>query len=307
MIRPAHSAAAALATTLVLAGCGDLPRPFLGRPGATAERLAQPPPSRLAVPLPTGSLLTDSAAQVWAGALASALAAQELPASAVTTARPGDWRLVLSAELQNGTVVPTYTVVDPDGKSQGASQGPPVPARDWAAAQPATLKAAADAEAPKVVAMLSGIEARRQMSDPKSLLNRPPVLFFKGVSGAPGDGNNALSRLMAARLPNLGDVVQDTAKGADFTVAGEVKLAPGAAKLVRVEIQWIVHNMAGQEIGRVLQLNEVKPGTLDQYWGEVAVVVANEAAGGVHEVVVNATGRGAKPEPAKAADDDPDR
>ncbi len=283
----------ALAALLALAGCGDLPQPFLGRPGATALRLSQPPPSRLAIPNPTEALLTDRPGHVWAEALAKALEANELPASA-TPGKRGDWKLIMSAETQGDQVVPTYTVVDGSGKSQGASQGPPVPVAEWAAGQPATLQAAAEAEAPKVVVLLAAIEARREQSDPHSLLNRPPVLYFAGVTGAPGDGNSALSRQMLTRMPNLGDVVQDTMKGADFSFRGEVKTAPGANKTVRVEIQWIVDDAQGRERGRVVQLNEVPPGTLDQYWGEVALVVAQEAAGGVHELVVQASGRGEK-------------
>ncbi len=289
--------AATAGALLLVAGCGDLPQPFLGRPGATALRLARPPPSRLAIPLPTASLLTDNAAQVWSKSLADALVAQELPAQATEAAR-GDWRLVLSADMENGQVVPTYTVTDPRGVPQGASQGPPVPPGDWAAGQPDTLKQAAETEAPKVIALLNGIEARRQMSDPHSLLNRPPVLYFKGVTGAPGDGDTSLTRLMTTRLPNLGDVVQDNAKGADFTVVGEVKTAAEANKTTRIELQWIVTDDQGRERGRVVQLNEVPAGSLDSYWGEVAVVVANEAAGGVHELVVQASGRSSKATPA---------
>ena len=291
---------AAVAALCLLASCGDLPQPFLGRPGATAERLSLPPPSRLAIPLPADSLLTDAAAQAWSGALADALVAQELPAFATAKSAPGDWRLVLSADVDHGMVTPTYTVADPRGATMGASAGPPVSAQDWAAGQPATLKAAADAVAPKVIALLSGIEARREMSDPKSLLNRPPVIYFKGVAGAPGDGNSALARQMTTRLPSLGELVQDTAKGADFTVEGVVK-AVAEAKAQRIEIQWIVNDIRGDERGRVVQINEVKPGSLDSYWGEVAVVVASEAAGGVHEVVVNAIG---KPSATAAAAND---
>ncbi len=285
-----------------LAGCGDLPQPFLGNPGANALRLAQPPPSRLAIPLPTDSLLTDESAHAWSSALATALLAQELPASATEGSR-GDWKLLLTAAVQGAAVVPTYTVVDPKGSPQGASEGPPVPAQDWAAGRPATLQAAADAEAPKVVALLTGIEARRQRSDPHSLLNRPPVLYLKGVTGAPGDGDTALARQMTTRLPGLGDLVQDTAKGADFSVEGQVKTAPGAGKTVRVEIQWVVNDAQGHERGRVVQLNEVPPGSLDLYWGEVASAVASEAAGGVHEVVVQASGRGSPPSPPSASPD----
>lgn len=288
---------APLALLALLAGCGDLPQPFLGRPGAMATRLAQPPPSRLAIPLPTNALLTDGAALTWSSALADALVAQELPAMTTARDNKGDWRLILTAEVENGTVTPTYTVIDPQGKPLGATQGNPIPPRDWAAAQPATLKAAAALAAPKVIALLSGIEARRELSDPKSLLNRPPVIYLKSVTGAPGDGNVALARQMTAQLPNQGDVVQDTPKGADFAVAGEIKTAPGAKGTQRIEIQWIVTDAQGNERGRVVQLNEVPPGSLDSYWGEVAVAVANEAAGGVHEVVSQASGRANRPKP----------
>ncbi len=91
-------------------------------------RLAQPPPSRLAIPLPTASLLTDAAAMAWSQALADALVAQDLPAASAP-GRPGDWRLILSADVQDGAVVPTYTVIDPAGRRQGASQGPRSPPR----------------------------------------------------------------------------------------------------------------------------------------------------------------------------------
>ena len=290
---------APLVTLLLLAGCGDLPQPFLGRPGATAMRLAQPPPARLAIPLPTQSLLTDQAAQTWSKALADALVAQELPVTAAE-ARPGDWHLLLTAEMQDGAVVPTYTVTNPRGVPQGATQGAPIPPRDWAAGDPKILQAAADAEAPKVVALLNGIEARRQMSDPHSLLNRPPVLFFKGVTGAPGDGNSSLAKQMTTRLPQLGNVVQDTPKGADYSVAGEIKTAPGAGSTTRVEVQWIVVDAAGNERGRVVQINEVPLHSLDSYWGDVAVAVASEAAGGVQEVITQATGRATAPAQAAA-------
>ena len=55
------SVCAMLAVLALLAGCGDLPRPFAGNPGAMARRLSQPPPARLAVPVPTDALLAEAA------------------------------------------------------------------------------------------------------------------------------------------------------------------------------------------------------------------------------------------------------
>lgn len=274
----------------MLAGCGDLPQPFLGRPGATAERLAQPPPSRLAVPSPAQSLLPDAGADAWAGAVADALLAEEVPAVAGGTHRRTDWTLVLSAEVRGAEVVPSYAVQNPSGEPQGFSEGAPVAMADWAGGNPAVLKAAAAQAAPGIASLLNRIEAARRQSDPNSLLNRPARIYFSGVTGAPGDGNSSLPTQMRLKLAALGLVIQDAENGADFTLAGRVQTAPGAKGTMRIELQWIVSDDKGAERGRIVQLNEVPPGTLDRYWGDVAVVVADEAAGGVRDVVLAAGG-----------------
>ncbi len=294
-------AAASLAALLGLAGCGDLPQPFLGRPGATAERLSQPPPSRLAVPAPAQSLLPDAGANAWAGAVADALVAEEVPAVAGRGRRRSDWTLLLSAEVRGADVVPSYAVQNPSGESQGSSEGAPIAMADWAGGDPAVLKAAATQAAPGIASLLTRIEAARRQSDPNSLLNRPARIYFSGVTGAPGDGGSSLPAQMRAKLTGMGLVVQDSAKDADFTLAGQVQTAPGAKGAMRIELQWIVSDNKGDERGRIVQLNEVPPGTLDRYWGDVAVVVADEAAGGVRDVVLNSTGARTIPGSAPAA------
>ena len=279
-----------LAALLALAACGDLPQPFLGRPGAAAERLAQPPPSRLAVLSPAQSLLPAAGADAWAGAVADALQTEEVPAIAESRQRRGDWLLVLSAEVRGSEVVPSYAVQNPSGEPQGFSEGAPVSTAAWAGGDPAVLKAAAMQAAPGIASLLSRIEAARRQSDPNSLLNRPARVCFTGVTGAPGDGNSSLPAQMRAKLGAMGLVIQDAAGGADFSLAGQVQTAPGAKGTTRIELQWIVTDSRGAERGRIVQLNEVPPGTLDRYWGDIAVVVADEAAGGVRDVVLNAGG-----------------
>ena len=284
------SSKAWLAALLILAGCGDLPQPFLGRPGATAQRLSQPPPSRLAVLSPAQSLLPTSSADVWASAVADALRTEEVPATTDGRHRRSDWMLVLSAEVRGAEVVPSYAVQNPSGEPQGFSEGAPVSTAAWAGGDPAVLKAAAEQAAPGIASLLNRIEAARRQSDPNSLLNRPARVYFSGVTGAPGDGNSSLPAQMRTKLGALGLVIQDAASSADFTLAGQVQTAPGAKGTTRIELQWIVSDNKGVERGRIVQLNEVPPGTLDRYWGDVAVVVADEAAGGVRDVVQNASG-----------------
>ena len=276
---------------LLLTGCGDLPQPFLGNPGVVGRRLAQPPPARLAVPTPKESLLSDSAGDAWAKATAAALVAQELPAVPGDEARRGDWKLVLSADMRGAQIFPSYTVIDPKGQSKGVSEGPPIAVEAWSEASAATIQKAADGAVPGVSALLSRIEAARRAADPNDLLNRAAKLYFTGVTGAPGDGNTALANQIRTKLSGLGQLTQDSSKDADFVLKGEVHTGPGAQGALQVEIQWIVTDAKGEERGRVVQINDVPAGTLDHYWGDVAVVVAEEAAGGVRDVLANQTGR----------------
>ncbi len=290
--------AAGLALLLALAGCGSLPRPFQGAPGATALRLVQPPPARLAVPPPMAAMLPDAASAGYAVALAAALRDSEVPA-VTEPARRGDWSLSVSAELRGDQVLPSFSVLDPSGLVKGTVAGLPVDAAQWAAGALPALQRSAKASAPNIAVLLTRIESERQQSDPNSLVNRPARVVVHDVTGAPGDGNRQLSRQMRLQLPKLGEIVQDSEDGADYLVACQVQLADGGKGVQRVEIQWIVSDMQHRELGRVVQLNEVAPGTLDQMWGDVALVVAQEAAGGIRDVILNQSGARAKPPSAK--------
>lgn len=293
-----------LLAALLPAACGDLPQPFLGNPGPTGRILAQPPTPRLAVPAPGDALLSDDAAKAFSVALATALQNQEIPAVR-GPAQPGDWRLNVVAEQGPNGVVPVYAVIDPKGKDHGRSQGPPVPTAAWADAAPSTLSAAAAAAAPKIADLLTNIQAALQRANPNSLYNRPARVLIPPVTGAPGDGNLSLTREMRRLLGQLGPVVQDTAKGADFIVQGQVKVVPIKGHQQRVEIQWIVSTPTGDERGRVVQLNDVPDGTLNGYWGDIATAVAQEAAGGVRDVILRQSGRPEGSPPPQAAKTSP--
>ena len=278
----------ALALVLLVAACGDLPRPFEGRPGALASRLSQPPPARLAV-VPTGQvLLADAAAGQYAAAVAEAMQEEALPAVAEPV-RPGDWRLELSAALRGSQVVPGFRVRDPAGAERGLAEARPVPAATWSEAAPDMLRRAGREAAPTIAGLLAGIEAARRDADPDSLVNRAVRIHLRPITGAPGDGNRALARHMREQLIKLGMSVQDKAEGADYAVGGEVSLADMPGNQQRVEIRWRVADARGAEAGQVAQLNQVPRGTLAGLWADVALVVAQEAAGGIKDVIGNQT------------------
>jgi hypothetical protein len=271
---------------LLLTSCGDLPEPFLGNPGATARQLAQPPTPRLAVPPPATALLPDTAGRQFADALAGDLQAREVPAVA-DQVHSSDWQLVTTAEQRGSTVVPVFHVLNPKGEDKGHTEGSPVPTQLWAAAAAATLDQTASDAAPKISDLLTSI----QHADPNSLYNRIAKLQIAPVTGAPGDGNLALTKQMKAHLASLGPLVQDDDAGADFIVQGNVRMVPIPGNQQRVEIQWSVKAPSGDERGKVVQLNDIPAGSLDHYWADVAVVVATEAAGGVNDVIIRQSGR----------------
>jgi len=275
---------------LLVCSCGDLPRPFAGNPGRTALALAVPPPPRLIVPPPTAGLLPDSDAAAWAKAVTEALVAEEIPAFAAS-AHKGEWQLRLSANLEGEQVTPRFTLIDPKGGTKGDVVGTPVLAVDWELASPAILQQTAMQAAPQIVGLLRSVDASLKQSDPNSLYNRPARVFFSGVTGAPGDGDVALARGMRIRIPDTGDQIVDKIDTADFLLRGTVKLTDEPGGQQQVEIHWLVSDRAGHLAGDVAQGHDVGKGTLDHYWGDVAAAVTDEAAGGVHEVITNFSGR----------------
>jgi hypothetical protein len=279
-----------LLVCLALSACGDLPEPFIGNPGATARRLAQPLTPLLAVPPGSDTMLPDAANQDLAVQIATALQATEVPAM-VRAPQKTDWRLITRAQRDGGVVKPVFSVQDPQGKEQGTAEGEPIPLDLWAAASPALMQQVAGEAAPRIGAVLTSIRIAHDKADPGSLYNRPARVLVADVTGAPGDGNQALTQQMRARLAVLGPVVLTTPTGADFSVEGGVKVVPIPGRKERVEIQWSVKTASGDERGRVVQLNEIPAGTLDHYWGDVAVVVATEASNGINDVIIRQSGK----------------
>lgn len=280
--------APALMLALLPASCG-LPQPFRGHPGVAGAQLAQPPVlPRLIVPAPATALLSDDAAKALAVLLARDLQMREVPAYAEAPHR-GDWRLDVTARMHGASVVPQYVVLTPQGKKEGAVTGAAVPAAAWAAGKPATLERVATEAAGPLAAKLSNINVALQRANPNSIYNRPIRLAFLPVTGAPGDGDSSLTRLMRKRLTELGEHLQPKTKGADFTIKGKVRVVPIGGGQERVEIQWILTDAQGRERGRVVQLHDVPAGSLSGYWGDIADVVTRQAAGGMRELIAKQT------------------
>ena len=278
-----------LAVVLLLpAACNNL-QPYRGRPGVTGARLAVPLALRLAIAPPTQALLTDQAAKQLAEAMALALQAEEVPATATDRPMPLDWHIDILAESAVQGVVAKFRLLDADGREQGVVSGQAMPAQVWTNPGPDAFRPLAAQAARAIGTLLQQVEAARKQMDPVALAGGPARVRFSRVSGAPGDGNTALAARMREFLSRYGYVMQEVSDGATFGLEGRVNVVPQPGGVQRVEIIWRVSRRDGEELGQVLQMNEVPAGTLNRPWGDVALVVAEEASGGIRQVLVNAT------------------
>ena len=282
-------AGATLLALLALGACGDLPQPYRGRPGGQAGVLAIPLAVRLAVPPPEQALLPSDSAKTLSESLTAALQTLDVPVIATAAPLPLDWVVEVTAERQGQSVRPRFRLLDADRRAQATTDGTAVPLRDWANADKPLFDRVAAEAAPKLTQLLLQVEAARKSTDPASLAAGPPRLHMVGIRGAPGDGNTALGARMREKLGEQGFVVQDAAEGAAYGLQAEVSVVRTPVPTVeRVEIQWVVSRRDGEELGRVVQMNEVPTGRLNRLWGDIAYVAAQEAAGGVKTVVANA-------------------
>lgn len=299
---------------LGLPGCLSVSHPF-ANPGQEARRLTQDnlPPSRLSVPVPVpANAPWRPATARWAKDVVVALLGQSVPAVSQNP-KPGDWWVRLGAKhAPDGGVIPRYAIVGPDGRVRARGEGAEIDRAGWLAADPDALNTVALQMAPDIAQNLTGIQAGLMHSDPHSLMNRAARVYFAGVQGAPGDGNVALGRAFYTLFPDTRNTVQTSAKGADYTVKTTVKIAPlpAAPKAKNAEqlvtIIWHVLTPKGQEAGAATQVHGVPAHSLDGAWGDVAEAAAQEAAGAVHTIITNYSGRDHKPLPPQTGADKDD-
>ncbi len=273
---------------VLLASCGTLPEPFYGNPGAEAAKLATPPPPMLVIPPPGQALLADDSAKLYASDLANAFVALDVP-SVAGPADKSDWRLITTASLNGGSVIPSYVVLGPDGKNYGSQTGAPIAAADWSNGNPDALNRQAAADALSLCKLLAAANATVQQSNPQSLENRPARIFMGKVIGAPTDGDAALAADVARDLPGSNTVMVNDPARADFTVSGAVKTQPDGNHQLLVQLVWTVLDSNHRVIGDVTQLHDLNPADITPYWGDVAAAAAQEGAAGVQQVITNAT------------------
>ena len=109
------------------------------------------------------------------------------------------------------------------------------------------------------------------------------------VSGAPGDGQKALTAALKKQLYAGGVKLATAGAGASnvYTVKGTVSMRDTGGGKQSIRIDWLVLNPNGSKRGTVSQQNTVAKGMLDGPWGAIADAAAADAAKGIIKLLPN--------------------
>jgi hypothetical protein len=106
------------------------------------------------------------------------------------------------------------------------------------------------------------------------------------VTGAPGDGNAALSGAMKRELGVKGVEVTEATVGT-YRVLAEVKVKAKPDGNEAVSIDWIVNDPKGTRIATVTQNNDIPKGHLNSAWGQNADDAAKGASIQIKQVIAD--------------------
>lgn len=267
--------------TLLLAGCGPIPRPF-GRDASSK--------------LPNDFLIVREAAGIyvkpvegpvpWVGeamaqAMARVLVDHQVVASADAKNRNS---FILSSQgyqqLHRGRpadLIMEWVLTDSDGKVIGERTSTTVPPADfWTSPKPEHFKDIAEHTAPAIAAWL--------LPELKSAIHVSNVpLFVDLIDGASGRGNAVLRQTMLRRLKGLGVPLVDATEITDdaLTLKCSIEIKPLDGKRDRVSISWKLLDPKKKQIGVIDQSNAVPANTIEDSWLTVAPMVVDGALDGL--------------------------
>jgi len=257
------------AAVLVLAGCGELPKPF-AHSGANLSnpllRLADGGGVSVAA---APGLFEDIAAPLLAAAV-KGLSLANVPAT-IDTDLEGVFRLTADVSIEIGnpgdaeTARFIWRLQDADGAALGAfDQTITGDTPGWLSEDQEIFDIiAADAGA-RIAEILRGGPGGDGGVDGKTNPLQPS-LYLVGVDGAPGDGNVSLVRSLKLVVRRAGGRISDSLDTATHLVMGS--------------------GLDGIELGKVSQRNRVPVKLIAGRWGGLAYAIASGAGEGIFDIL----------------------
>lgn len=255
---------------LAVAACQPVPRPFQPSSKVAANPLLAPTADSSVLVAPVIGAPAPQREQL-PELVAAALRDRDVPAS---TRSASTRSYLLQAERRGAVLV--FRLTDPNGLSAGSFEQP-VPAA-FDRGDVALLGGLAERTAERTVAYLR--------TDAGATVAAPPKkVAIQGVDGAPGDGNRALARALAAILARHSVALAAEPGDDTYIIVGAVRLGDSGPGQQTVEIDWSLLRPDGRSVGAIHQKNAVPRGRLDGAWGDIAFLAAEGAAEGLLQVL----------------------
>ncbi len=153
----------------------------------------------------------------------------------------------------------------------------------WDALDLNSLKRLAEKTADAVEASREQLEtaALAAPSQTTSTAESPGRLAIGAISGAPGDGNDALATALAQVMKQYRVTVEPNPGPGIYLATASIAVVDKDAETQTVRIDWRLSGPGGQNYGLVEQENDVPRGSLAANWGDVAVYAAAGAGDGI--------------------------
>lgn len=268
-----------IALLTVLAACGPIPQPFKEGPGAKDTN------SLLSIPDGAGVTVAPvhGAGAELSGPLTEALVAalhdQEIPATAGGSLTNG---LLMEgvADWVDGEAFVVWILTDSQSEVVAT-----------VTARAAADRARFDTGDPALVSDLAQrgavlIAAAMKPENTNSTARQGvPTVAVVGVEGAPGDGDQALSKAMSAVLGEAGVPMAETPDSAALLLAGGVSVEKLNDELEEVVIQWWLMDETGAVLGTLEQANVIPLGALNERWGGAAYDAALANVEAIREIL----------------------
>jgi hypothetical protein len=283
------------AAVLVLAGCGELPKPF-AHSGANLSnpllRLADGGGVSVAA---APGLFEDIAAPLLAAAV-KGLSLANVPAT-IDTDLEGVFRLTADVSIEIGnpgdaeTARFIWRLQDADGAALGAfDQTITGDTPGWLSEDQEIFDIiAADAGARIAEILRGGPGAATGPGGDGGVDGKTnplqPSLYLVGVDGAPGDGNVSLVRSLKLVVRRAGGRISDSLDTATHLVMGSVEVSDAQADTQLLVVSWAVAGLDGIELGKVSQRNRVPVKLIAGRWGGLAYAIASGAGEGIFDIL----------------------
>jgi len=278
----AHKIALTAALYIIVSGCQPVPQPF-ARPEETFNPVVVPTSDFAGVTILPIRGLPAPAARNLSTAMAEELLAREIIASPESSNQRSRFlQGVVTRTESSGAltrVTMTWELFDHRWKSMGRQDTThTIPRSDWTNGSQAIVRPLVK-EAAAVIAGLVKGENDRSLSTSQISLHVWPV------DGAPDKTAFPLRQAMEAALKKRNFRITEGLDGAGLVIAGVIELGPENVEPRPIRITWSVLDTAGKELGKLTQQNAVPRETMENTWDTLAAVIADNAAGGVGDLV----------------------